>query len=239
MKRDDSKGSKGRKGGRRSAADGASPRGRGAGTKKSAVREWIEVVVVGLLVVSLFRGVVAQAYQIPSGSMENTLLIGDFLFINKMIYGAELAPGIHGNNLFDIRFPAFRKPKRGDIIVFRYPVNPAVDYIKRCIATEGETLEIRDKAVYVDGKKLDEPYAIHSDPRVIPRGGAPRDNFGPLVVPKGCIFMMGDNRDNSYDSRFWGPLPIDEVKGKAMFLYLSWDGERMMPRFNRFFRPLH
>jgi signal peptidase I len=238
MRRDESRPPKGRKGGRRDA-DGAGSRGRGASAKKSALREWVEVVVVGLLVVSLFRGVVAQAYQIPSGSMENTLLIGDFLFINKMIYGAELAPGIHGKNLFDIRFPAFRKPKPGDIIVFRYPVNPTVDYIKRCIATEGQTLEIRDKAVYVDGRELDEPYAIHSDPRVLPREAGPRDNFGPIVVPEGCIFMMGDNRDNSYDSRFWGPLPIREVKGKAMFLYLSWDGERMMPRFNRFFRPLH
>lgn len=195
--------------------------------------------MVGLLVVSLFRGVVAQAYQIPSGSMENTLLIGDFLFINKMIYGAELAPGIKGKNLFDIRFPAFRKPRAGDIIVFRYPVNPAVDYIKRCVAAEGQTLEIRDKVVYVDGERQNEPYTIHSDPRVLPREAGPRDNFGPIVVPKDHIFMMGDNRDNSYDSRFWGPLPIRDVKGKAMFLYLSWDGERMMPRFQRFFRALH
>jgi signal peptidase I len=213
--------------------------GRGAPPRKSALREWVEVIVVGLLVVSLFRGVVAQAYQIPSGSMENTLLIGDFLFINKMIYGAELAPGIKGKNLFDIRFPAFRKPRPGDIIVFRYPVNPAVDYIKRCVAAEGQTLEIRDKVVYVDGVRQNEPYAIHSDPRVLPRETGPRDNFGPIVIAKDHIFMMGDNRDNSYDSRFWGPLPIRDVKGKAMFLYLSWDGERMMPRFERFFRPLH
>ncbi len=211
-----------------------------AGRSKSALREWAEVIVVGLLVVSLFRGVVAQAYQIPSGSMEKTLLVGDFLFINKMIYGAELAPGFRGRNLFDIRFPAIRKPRPGDIIVFRYPLDPATDYIKRCVAVEGQTVEVRDKALYVDGKRREEPYAIHSDPRILARGeNGSRDNFGPITVPKDCIFMMGDNRDNSSDSRFWGPLPIRLVKGKAMFLYLSWDGARMLPRFERFFRALH
>jgi len=240
MKRSDSRSPKERKSDRRGASPDPGPAraGRHGAQRKSTLREWVEVVVVGLLVVSLFRGVVAQAYQIPSGSMENTLLVGDFLFINKMIYGPELAPGIKGKNLFDIRFPAFRKPRPGDVIVFRYPVNPAVDYIKRCIATEGQTLEIRNKVVYVDGKARREPFAVHSDPRMLPREAGPRDNFGPIVVPPGTIFMMGDNRDNSYDSRFWGPLPLREVKGKAMFLYLSWDGDRMMPRFERFFRPV-
>jgi signal peptidase I len=212
---------------------------KGGAKQKSAVREWVEVIVVGLLIVSLFRGVVAQAYQIPSGSMENTLLVGDFLFINKMIYGAEVAPGFRGKDLFDFRFPAFREPRPGDIIVFRYPGNPAIDYIKRCVATAGQTVEIRDKVLYVDGKALNEPYVIHTDPRVLPADAGPRDNFGPVTVPKGCLFMMGDNRDNSYDSRFWGPLPLRNVKGMAMFLYLSWDSDRMMPRFSRFFRALH
>jgi signal peptidase I len=207
---------------------------------KSPLREWVEVIVVGLLVVSLFRGVVAQAYQIPSGSMEKTLLVGDFLFINKMVYGAELAPGFQGRTLFDFRFPAIRKPRPGDIIVFRYPLNTAVDYIKRCVAVEGQTVEVRDKVLYVDGERRDEPYAIHGDPRILPRGEkGSRDNFGPITVPKDCLFMMGDNRDNSFDSRFWGPLPLRLVKGKAMFLYLSWDGARMLPRFERFFRGLH
>ena len=203
---------------------------------KSTLREWVEVIVVGLLVVSLFRAVVAQAYQIPSGSMEQTLLVGDFLFINKMIYGPEIAPGWKGKNLFDVRFPAIRKPRPGDIIVFRYPVNPGVDYIKRCVAVEGQRVEMRDKLLYVDGRAQDEPYVVHRDPRVLPAGESRRDNFGPIVVPPDCVFMMGDNRDNSFDSRFWGPLPIRNVKGKAMFLYLSWDKERMLPRFERFFR---
>ena len=223
---------------KRAAADPRRTTGRGpgrAGRRKSSFREWVEVIVVGLLVVSLFRAVVAQAYQIPSGSMEKTLLVGDFLFINKMIYGPEIAPGWKGRNLFDIRFPAIRKPRPGDIIVFRYPVNPGVDYIKRCVAVEGQRVEIRDKVLYVDGRARDESYAVHADPRVLPPP-SPRDNFGPIVVPRDHVFMMGDNRDNSYDSRFWGPLPLRNVKGKAMFLYLSWDKERMLPRFERFFR---
>lgn len=221
---------------------GAAPNSRTTSSRrpKSALREWVEVIVVGLLAVSLFRGVVAQAYQIPSGSMEKTLLVGDFLFINKMIYGAELAPGFQGRTLFDIRFPAIRKPRPGDIIVFRYPLNTAVDYIKRCVAVEGQTVEVRDKVLFVDGKRRDEPYAMHGDPRILPRGeSGSRDNFGPITVPKDCLFMMGDNRDNSSDSRFWGPLPMRLVKGKAMFLYLSWDGARMLPRLERFFRGLH
>ena len=212
---------------------------RKAGAGKSALREWTEVIVVGVLVVSLFRAVVAQAFQIPSGSMEKTLLVGDFLFINKMIYGPEIAPGWKGRNLFDLRFPAIRKPRPGDVIVFRYPVNPAVDYIKRCVAVEGQTVEIRAKRLYVDGRPREEKYATHADPRVLPREVSPRDNFGPFVVPRDHVFMMGDNRDNSYDSRFWGPLPLKNVKGRAMFLYLSWDKDRMLPRFERFFRAVH
>jgi signal peptidase I len=231
MKRPGSTASPAGAGGRR-AAKGAKP-------AKSGLREWVEVIVVGLLVVSLFRAVVAQAYQIPSGSMERTLLVGDFLFINKMIYGPQIAPGWKGKNLFDIRFPAIRKPRPGDIIVFRYPVDPAVDYIKRCVAVEGQRVEIRDKVLYVDGRAPKEPYAVHVDPRVFPAGESPRDNFGPIVVPRGHVFMMGDNRDNSYDSRFWGPLPFENLKGRAMFLYLSWDRERMLPRFERFFRGVH
>jgi signal peptidase I len=225
-----------RRGPSRSAA---APRNGGQRRAKSATREWVEVIVAGLIVVSLFRGVVAQAYQIPSGSMEKTLLIGDFLFINKMIYGPELAPGFHGRNLFDVRFPPIRKPRPGDIIVFRYPLDPAVDYIKRCVAVEGQSVEVRNKVLYVDGKPRVEPYVTHGDPRILRRDEGPRDNFGPITVPPDHVFMMGDNRDNSFDSRFWGPLPLKLVKGKAMFLYLSWDAARMMPRFERFFRALH
>jgi signal peptidase I len=167
--------------------------------------------------------------------MENTLLVGDFLFVNKLVYGSEIDIGVAGHRLFYYRFPAIRKPVPGDVIVFRYPDDPSSDFIKRCVALEGQTVEIRDKVLFVDGKPRDEPYVIHSDDAILPREFKARDNFGPIVVPRGHIFMMGDNRDNSHDSRFWGPLALSLVKGKAMILYWSWDQERNAPRVNRLF----
>ncbi|TMQ47500.1 MAG: signal peptidase I [Candidatus Eisenbacteria bacterium] len=208
------------------------------GKRKSEIRSWVRSLTVGILGVLIFRGMVAQAYQIPSGSMEKTLLVGDYIYINKMLYGPEIDLGMGDMHLLHHRFPGFRKPHPGDIIVFRYPVDLRKDFIKRCVAVEGQTVAIRDKILYVDGKKQDEPYVIHEDNRIIPFGLSPRDNFGPITIPKGKIFMMGDNRDNSLDSRFWGPLPVELVKGKAIFRYFSWDGERNWPRFGQILRPL-
>jgi len=206
--------------------------------KGETLQDWIKTLVIVLAVVITFRGVVAQAYQIPTGSMERTLLVGDYLYINKMLYGSEIDIGFHGHRYFYHRFPAFRQPHPGDIIVFRYPVNPQQDFIKRCVAVGGQTVEVRNKVLYVDGKPQSEPYAIHDDPRIFARGtiGGQRDNFGPLKLPPNTLFMMGDNRDNSLDSRFWGPLPENMVKGKAMFTYFSWDAGDHMVRFNRMFR---
>jgi len=200
-----------------------------------SLREWIKTAVISLAIIITFRGVVAQAYQIPSGSMEKTLLVGDFLYINKMLYGSEIDIGFGGHRFFHHRFPAFRQPKPGDVIVFRYPPNPRQDFIKRCVAVAGQTIEIKDKTLYVNGERRNEPFVQHDDARVFPRDLSARDNFGPYTVPDGHIFMMGDNRDNSLDSRFWGPLPLDNVKGKAMFLYWSWDGEHFRPRLDRLF----
>jgi signal peptidase I len=202
---------------------------------KSALREYVEAIVLAVVLTVVIRGLVVQAFRIPSGSMEDTLLTGDFLFVNKMVYGSEIDVGLGDYRLLHYRFPAIRRPQRGDIIVFRFPEDPGRDFIKRCVATEGQRVEVRDKVLYVDGTRMDESYVIHGDPRVLPRGANARDNFGPIVVPRGHIFMMGDNRDNSLDSRFWGPLPIDLVKGKAMILYWSWDGDRRQPRLNRLF----
>jgi signal peptidase I len=206
--------------------------------QRSDVFEWVKTLTIGVLVVLVFRGMVAQAYQIPSGSMERTLLVGDYIYINKMLYGPEVDLGVAGRNYYHHRFPGFRKPQRGDIIVFRYPIDLRKDFIKRCVAVEGQTVAVRDKVLYIDGVKQVEPYAIHEDDRVIPREISPRDNFGPLVIPADHIFMMGDNRDNSLDSRFWGPLPVGLVKGKAIFRYFSWDGDRNWPRFSQILRPL-
>jgi signal peptidase I len=205
---------------------------------KSTVREYLEAIVLAVVLTIVIRGLVVQAFRIPTGSMEDTLLVGDFLFVNKMVYGSEIDIGLQGERFFYYRFPAIREPKAGEVIVFRYPEDPSRDFIKRCVAVAGQQVEIRDKVLYVDGKAREEPYVVHKDPRIIPRETAPRDNFGPYVVPQGHLFMMGDNRDNSHDSRFWGALPRDLVKGKAMFIYWSWDPERRLPRVDRLFRPV-
>ena len=158
----------------------------------------------------------------------DTLLVGDFLFVNKFEYGPKI-PFTH------VRLPGLREPKHGDVIVFQFPQDPSKDYIKRCIAVGGQTLEVEDKRVKVDGNKLTEPYAIHSDPSIRPAGFDTRDFFGPVTVPKGQFFMMGDNRDNSNDSRYWGTLQKDLIKGRAMFIYWSWNGETHWPRWERLF----
>ena len=205
---------------------------------QSTFGEWAKAIVFSVLFVVTFRGVVAQAYQIPTGSMENTLLVGDYLFINKMLYGSEIDIGMGGHRLFYYRFPAFRPPEQGDIIVFRYPENPRQDFIKRCVAVAGQTVEIKNKELYVDGIRQVEPYVIHIDPKVFPAEITHRDNFGPFKVPEGTLFMMGDNRDNSHDSRFWGPLPVNLIKGKAAIRYFSWDGDHHAVRLSRMFQAI-
>jgi signal peptidase I len=202
-----------------------------ASKPRSIVREYLEAALWALLITLFLRAFVIQAFRIPSESMKDTLLVGDFLFVNKFEYGAKI-PFTH------IRLPGLRQPKRGDVIVFQFPQDPSKDYIKRCIATGGETIEIHNKAVSVTGTALVEPYAIHSDPNVKPAGYEYRDNFGPFTVPPTEMFMMGDNRDNSNDSRYWGTLAMDLVKGRAMFLYWSWDGDRNWPRWNRILKPI-
>jgi signal peptidase I len=201
-------------------------------SSRSVLREYVEAALWALVLTLFLRAFVIQAFRIPSASMQDTLLIGDFLFVNKFEYGPKI-PFTH------FRLPGLRAPRRGDVIVFQFPQDPTKDFIKRCIATGGETLEVRNKQVYVDGKPLHEPYAIHTDPSVRPAGYDYRDNFGPVTVTKGQMFMMGDNRDNSNDSRYWGQLEMDLVKGRAMFIYWSWDGERNWPRWNRIFQLIH
>jgi signal peptidase I len=221
--------------GARVAAKSASRR---SARSKSTLREYVEAIVLAILLTVVIRGLVVQAFRIPTGSMENTLLVGDFLFVNKLVYGSEIDIGAAGHRIIYYRFPAVRQPHRGDVIVFRYPDDPSRDFIKRAVATEGQTIEIRDKVLFVDGKAQNEPYVIHADDRILPKEISARDNFGPTVVPKGHIFMMGDNRDNSHDSRFWGPLALNLIKGKAMIIYWSWDAEKNMPRVNRLFHPV-
>ena len=200
--------------------------------KRSTFREYLEAALWALVLTLFLRAFVIQAFRIPSESMLDTLQVGDFLFVNKFEYGPKI-PFTH------VRLPGLHPPRHGDVIVFQFPQDPSKDFIKRCIATGGQTIEIKDKQVYVDGVKLREPYAVHKDPTLRPSGYDFRDNFGPLTVPKGEMFMMGDNRDNSNDSRYWGTLKMDLVKGRAMFLYWSWNGEKNWPRWNRIFQIIH
>jgi signal peptidase I len=193
---------------------------------RTALREFIATALWVLIITFTARAFVIQAFRIPSESMVPTLLKGDFLFVNKFEYGPKL-PFTH------IRLPGYRTPHRGDVIVFQYPGDPRLDYVKRCIATGGQTVVIRNKQVIVDGDTLREPYAIQSDPEVLPAAAAPRDNFGPYTLPAGELFMMGDNRDNSNDSRFWGPVKMDLVRGHAMFIYFSTAGNDPLDAFGK------
>ena len=204
---------------------------------RATMREYVEAGLWALALTFILRAFVIQAFRIPSDSMVPTLLSGDFLFVNKFEYGPKI-PFTH------VRLPGIHPPRRGDVIVFQYPRNPRQDFIKRCIAVGGETIEIRNKQVIVDGDTLREPYAIKTDQSIKPPGYEPRDNFGPYTVAPGELFMMGDNRDNSNDSRFWGPVKMDLVKGRAMFIYFSTDGNNALDAFAkirlaRLFRPIH
>ncbi len=192
--------------------------------RKSAFREWVEFILTVFVLAFFIRTFIVQAFRIPSGSMEDTLLVGDFLLANKIVYGPRI-PFTH------IRLPGIRDPKPGDVIIFEYPIDPSKDFIKRVIAVEGQTVEIRDKDVYVDGVKVPLPPKgkYIDNGRVLPKFLSPRDNFGPVTVPKDMIFVMGDNRDNSRDSRYWGWVPKGNVKGKAMFIYWSWNNDNDVP----------
>jgi len=165
-----------------------------------------------------------QAFKIPSGSMMNTFKIGDHIFVGKFIYG------IHVPFSKKYIFP-LQGPKRGEIIVFQFPLDPKKDFIKRCIGVPGDTIEIKDKKLYVNGELQKEEYAIYADGKVYPNSRQlpvmyrNRDNLALLVVPENSYFVMGDNRDHSYDSRFWGPLEREYIKGKALFLY--WPPKRI------------
>jgi signal peptidase I len=191
--------------------------------------------IIAILLALVFRQFVVQAFRIPSESMRNTLLVGDFLFVNKFLYGAKLP-------YMDVRLPRVRAPRRGDIIVFVSPIDGR-DFIKRCVAVAGDTVEVRQKVLYLNSKPQDEPYVLIASPTVISPARAPRDFMAPYVVPEGHLFMMGDNRDNSHDSRFWGALPLRLVKGKALFIYFSIDTEKgFFPphlRLRRFGRIIH
>ena len=194
--------------------------------KKGALRENIEAIVVAVILALFIRTFVVQAFKIPSGSMKETLLIGDHILVNKFIYGIK-APFIQKTII------PINNPQREDIIVFEFPEDPSKDFIKRVIGIPGDVVEIRNKKLFVNGTAVKDSHGIHKDPKMFSARQQPRDNLGPITVPPGKLFVMGDNRDFSYDSRFWGFVDLVAVKGKAFIIYWSWDKENFGVRWGR------
>jgi signal peptidase I len=194
--------------------------------KKGVLRENLEAIIVAVILALFIRTFVVQAFKIPSGSMKNTLLVGDHILVNKFIYGIKLP-------FIDKTIIPIENPKRGDIIVFQFPDDPSKDFIKRVIGIGGDVIEIRNKKLFVNGILVPHKHGIYKDPRVYPASLQPRDNFGPITVPKGKLFVMGDNRDFSYDSRFWGFVDLSAVRGEAFIVYWSWDKNDFSVRWNR------
>jgi signal peptidase I len=199
--------------------------------------EYVKAIGTALILALLIRSFAVQAFKIPSGSMIPTLLVGDHLLVNKIVYGTPV--DIPFTNITVFHMPGLRHPQRGEIIVFKYPEDPKRDFIKRTVAVEGDTIQMIDKKVYVNGKPVEEPFTQHTDASLRMGQLEPRDNFGPYLVPKNKLFMMGDNRDQSYDSRFWGYVDIKQVRGKAMIIYWSWDSMKTFPRFDRIGKLIH
>ncbi len=205
-------------------------------TNKSmqSFRDTIEAIVVALLLAFVIRAFVVQAFKIPSGSMLETLQIGDHLLVSKFAYDIRLPSTVwldttDGKVLFKTG-----DPQRGEIIVFKYPQDETKDFIKRVIGLPGETIEIKNKVVYINGAPLDEPYVRHTKANTLPV----RDNFGPYTVPEGRYFMLGDNREGSHDSRWWGPVKREKIVGRAIIIYWSWASVTDI-RFGRIGRVFH
>lgn len=188
------------------------------GKTKSKTREYIESLIIAAIIAFFVRSFVVQAFRIPSSSMEPTLLIGDHLLVNRLSYVMKIP--FTDKVIFNLG-----DPKKGDVVVFRYPVDPDKDFIKRVIATGGDTIAIRDKAIYINGKKIEDKWGYYSASTILPENINPRDNFGPLKVPEKAYFVMGDNRDRSLDSRYWGVVSRDHLVGKALILYFSLNGK--------------
>ncbi|PKN77419.1 MAG: signal peptidase I [Deltaproteobacteria bacterium HGW-Deltaproteobacteria-10] len=193
---------------------------------KSKIQEYIEAIIIAILIAVFIRTFIMQAYKIPSRSMVPKLVVGDHLLVNKFIYGVKI-PYLR-NTLLPIT-----DPQRGDIVVFIYPNDRSKDFIKRVIGVAGDTIEIKNKKIFLNGKEYTDSYGIYSDSITYPAAMQPRDNFGPVTVPAASLFVMGDNRDESADSRFWGFVDLKDVEGKAFVIYWSWNSEDHSLRWQR------
>ncbi|MBW1681782.1 MAG: signal peptidase I [Deltaproteobacteria bacterium] len=194
--------------------------------KKSVLREYAEAAVIAVILALFIRTFVVQAFKIPSGSMEPTLLVGDHILVNKFIYGVKI-PWIR-KTLIPVS-----SPRHGDVVVFIYPLDKSKDFIKRVIGLPGDRIEIVDRTIYINGKPFDDKYGYYGPGQRSAPGYTRKDHFGPVTVPEGHVFVMGDNRNHSYDSRFWGFVPLSAVKGKAFIIYWSW------PHWKRFLHVIH
>ncbi|HPX55631.1 MAG TPA: signal peptidase I [Syntrophales bacterium] len=196
--------------------------------QKSKFQEYAEAIIIAILIAMFIRTFIVQAFKIPSGSMKPTLQIGDHILVNKFIYGVKV-PFLR-NTIIPVG-----DPKRDDIVVFIYPQDRSKDFIKRVIGVSGDTIEIKNKQIYLNGKPYNDRYGVYVDQYIIPGSLQPRDNLPPVTVPPNAIFVMGDNRDQSYDSRFWGVVDLKDVMGKAFIIYWSWDREAFGVRWSRLF----
>jgi signal peptidase I len=200
--------------------------------KKGIFREYLEAILVAVVLALFIRTFVVQAFKIPSGSMQPTLLVGDHILVNKFIYGVKIP-------FVDKTAIPITAPKRGDVVVFKFPEDPKKDFIKRVIGIEGDIIEIRNKKVFLNNHPMEDEYGTHMDPHIIPGTARPRDNFGPVTVPSNSLFVMGDNRDHSYDSRFWKFVDLSKVKGKAFIIYWSWNRDNPGVRWSRLGHLIH
>ncbi len=207
--------------------------------RKSVLREYTEAILIALVAALFLRAFVVQAFKIPSGSMIPTLAIGDHILVNKLSYGLRLPDVnwvplagcvdlVRGSHLVE-----WDIPERDDVVVFVYPEDRCKDFIKRVVGLPGDEVAIRNKRVHINGKPVDDDHAHFEDEGATLGAGHVRDNFGPVTVPDGRVFVMGDNRDRSFDSRFWGFVPIQDIRGRAFVKYWSWDSENSRLRWWR------
>jgi signal peptidase I len=199
---------------------------------KSKVKEYIESIIIAILIALFIRTFIICAYKIPSRSMVPTLLVGDHILVNKFLYGVKIP--LLRNTIIPVR-----EPKRGEIVVFIYPNDRSKDFIKRVIGLGGDKIEIKNKKIFINDKEYKDSFGIYSDNIIYPATMQPRDNFGPVTVPKDSIFVMGDNRDESLDSRFWGFVNLKDVEGKAFIIYWSWNRDDHNLRWQRLGNLLH
>jgi signal peptidase I len=199
---------------------------------KSKAKEYIESIIIAILIALFIRTFIVCAYKIPSRSMVPTLLVGDHILVNKFIYGVKIP-------LLRRTIIPVKEPQRGEIVVFIYPNDRSKDFIKRVIGLTGDKIEIKNKKLFINDKEFKDPYGVFSDSNVYPQSMQPRDNFGPVTVPARSIFVMGDNRDESLDSRFWGFVDLKDVEGKAFIIYWSWNHDEHNLRWQRLGNLLH